>query len=72
MDEKAIELIRKRSKAQDIFIVWKCKVIQNWKYIICTNHRGFLYEVTYNGDKKEWYIDVYMKVDKWLEQIKPM
>lgn len=49
----------------DIFIVWKCKTIQNWKYILSTNRGdGRIYEATYNGDKHEWYLDVYEKKDK--------
>ena len=45
-----------------IFIVWKCKILQNWKYLISTTlPDGMYYEVTYNGDKKEWYLDAYKK-----------
>ena len=46
----------------DIFIVWKCKVLQNWKYLISTSvGDGMYYELTYNGDKREWYLDAYKK-----------
>lgn len=49
----------------DVFIVWKCKTIQNWKYLCATTlPDGKYFELTYNGDKKEWYVDVYQKVDK--------
>ena len=34
---------------EDVYIVWSSKVLQN------------NYEVTYNGDKYEMYIDVYKK-----------
>ncbi len=47
-----------------VFIVWKCKILQNWKYLISTTLRdGMYYEVTYNGDKKEWYLDAYKKFE---------
>lgn len=46
----------------EVFIVWKCKALQNWKYIISTDLcDGRLYELTYNGNSNEWYLDVYMK-----------
>ena len=47
-------------------IVWKCKTLQNWKYIISTVpliREGMMFELTYNGDKKEWYLDAYAKFD---------
>lgn len=48
----------------DAFVVWQCKVLQNWKFLISTTlHDGMYYEVTYNGDKKEWYIDAYKKFE---------
>ena len=55
--------IRAADKAP--YIVWKCKTIQNWKYLISTDlHDGMYYELTYNGDKQEWYLDAYKKVEK--------
>lgn len=46
------------------FIVWQCKVLQNWKFLISTTlHDGMYYEVTYNGDKNEWYLDAYKKFE---------
>lgn len=47
-----------------IYIVWKCKTLQNWKYLISsTLSDGMYYELTYNGDKKEWYLDAYKKFE---------
>ena len=47
-----------------VFIVWKCKTLQNWKYLLSsTIHDGMYYELTYNGDKKEWYLDAYKKFE---------
>ena len=46
----------------EVYIVWKCKALQNWKYMISTSlYDGMYYELTYNGDKKEWYLDAYKK-----------
>ena len=46
----------------DVFIVWFCKTLQNYKALISTTvPDGMYYEYTYNGDKKEAYLDVYKK-----------
>ena len=48
----------------EIYIVWKCKTLQNWKYLISsTLEDGMYYELTFNGDKKEWYFDAYSKTE---------
>ena len=48
----------------DVYIVWKCKTLQNWKYLLSsTLNDGMYYELTYNGDKKEWYLDAYKKFE---------
>ncbi len=45
-----------------VFTVWKCKTLQNWKYLLSsTIPDGMYYELTYNGDKHEWYLDAYKK-----------
>lgn len=71
MDNIAVNLVKdyiisKGDKVPNfkLFIVWKCKVLQNWKYLISsTIPDGIYYELTYNGDKKEWYLDAYKKFD---------
>ena len=46
----------------DVYIVWWSKTLQNWKALVSTNvSDGMYYEVTYNGDKQETYIDAYKK-----------
>lgn len=46
------------------YIVWKCKTLQNWKYLISSSLLdGMYYELTYNGDSKEWYLDAYKKFE---------
>lgn len=48
----------------EVFTVWKCKILQNWKYLISsTIPDGMYYEMTYNGDKDEWYLDAYKKFE---------
>lgn len=50
--------------AFEVFTVWKCKALQNWKFLLSTTlFDGMYYEVTYNGDKKEWYLDAYKKFE---------
>ena len=74
MDNKAIEIVRNYivehlDKSDnipdfDVFVVWKCKALQNWKYLLSsTLLDGMYYEMTYNGDKKEWYLDAYKKFE---------
>lgn len=46
----------------DVYIVWFSKTLQNWKALLSTTvSDGMYYEVTYNGDKKEAYLDAYKK-----------
>lgn len=48
----------------DVYIVWKAKILQNWKYLLSsTLLDGMYYELTYNGDKEEWYLDAYKKFE---------
>ena len=47
----------------EVYTVWKAKILQNWKYLISTSlPDGMYYEMTYDGDKERWYMDVYQKV----------
>ena len=46
----------------NVFVVWYCKTLQNHKALISTTvPDGMYYELTYNGDKGELYLDVYKK-----------
>lgn len=46
----------------DVFVVWMCKTLQNSKALLSTTlFDGMYYELTYNGDKKELYLDAYKK-----------
>ncbi len=74
MEYKAIEIVRAyieehldKSDARpefDVYTVWKCKTLQNWKFLISSSlNDGMYYEMTYNGDKREWYLDAYKKFE---------
>ena len=52
----------KKLTAEEVFSVWFSKTLQNWKALVSTTiSDGMYYEVTYNGDKKETYLDAYKK-----------
>ena len=60
------EHLDKSDKAEEFetYIVWKCKALQNWKFLISsTLPDGMYYELTFNGDKNEWYLDAYKKFE---------
>ena len=74
MDDKALKIVRDyiiehldKSAPEpkfELFIVWKAKALQNWKYLISsTLFDGMYYELTFNGDKREWYLDAYKKFE---------
>lgn len=47
-----------------VYCVWFCKTLQNAKAILSTSVRdGMIYEVTFNGDKQELYLDAYKKFE---------
>ena len=46
----------------DVYVVWYCKTLQNHKALLSTNvSDGMFYEMTYNGDKHQLYMDAYKK-----------
>lgn len=48
---------------KDIYVVWFCKTLQNWKALLSTTLiDDHYYEVTYDGDKKVMYLDDYKKL----------
>jgi hypothetical protein len=47
-----------------LYVVWFSKTLQHYKALISTTlPDGRYYEVTYNGDKFETYVDTYVKVN---------
>ena len=79
MQEKAKQIVFNYFKANmdktdnisftldNIYIVWFCKTLQNWKALVSTTiPDGIYYEVTYNGDTNETYVDVYEKCENFI------
>ena len=47
---------------EDVYIVWFCKTLQNWKALAGTHHSdGMYYEITFDGDKDCAYVYAYKK-----------
>ena len=74
MDQKAIDIVKDYVEKHldksdvkpefEVYTVWKSKVLQNWKYLLSTTlFDGMYYELTFNGDKNEWYLDAYKKFE---------
>lgn len=75
MDNTVIKLTRdyiisqlekdKINQEFEVYIVWKCKTLQNWKYLTAsTINDGKYYELTFDGNNKKWYFDEYLKVNQ--------
>lgn len=48
--------------ADDVYVVWSVKVLANWKALVSTDvEAGFYWEVTFNGNSGETYVDLYRK-----------
>jgi hypothetical protein len=46
----------------NVYIVWFCKTLQNWKALASTDvPDGVYYDITHDGDRKQTYVDVYKK-----------
>lgn len=48
----------------EVYVVWQCKALKNWKFLLSTSLLdGMYYELTYNGELGEWYLDAYKKFE---------
>lgn len=74
MNQKAINIVRNYiinhlDKSDEIpefnvYIVWQCYILGNIKWLISsTLLDGMYYEVTYNKQKDEFYLDAYKKFE---------
>ena len=54
----------KQISSDDVYVVWLTKTLQNNKALLSTTLLDSMYyELTYNGDKNELYIDVYKRLE---------
>lgn len=56
--------IQQKIDLSNVYVVWSCKTLQNYKALLSTSvyGDGIYVEFTYNGDKQEPYMDVYHKI----------
>lgn len=48
----------------EVYVVWFCYILGGWKALVSTARaNGLYYEVTFNKEKQELYLDVYQKED---------
>lgn len=60
----------KQISENDVFIVWMCKTLQNSKALASTTlFDGMYYELTYNGNTKELYVDAYKKWENFALKV---
>ena len=60
-----------RASDDDVYCVWLVKALQNSKGLFSTRFPdGMYYEVTYNGDKDELYVDCYKKWENFCVQMR--
>ena len=51
---------------EDVYVVWFCKTLQNWKALVSTTvPDGIYYEITHDGDRQQMYVDVYKKWENY-------
>ena len=57
----------------DVYVVMYCKTLQNHKVLLSTTvPDGMYYEITYNGDKREAYLDAYKKWENKCIHVSPV
>ena len=50
----------------EVYVVWFTKTLKNWKCMLSTTlPDGMYYEITYNGEARETYVDAYKKWDNF-------
>ncbi|MBK5239174.1 MAG: hypothetical protein JJE28_08740 [Actinomycetales bacterium] len=58
------EIVGPIISADNVYVVWFSKTLQNWKALLSTTiDDGVYYELTYNGADGVTYLDAYVKVE---------
>lgn len=48
----------------EVYIVWQCYILGNWKCLVSsTLPDGMYYEVTYNSEEDDIYLDAYKRLE---------
>lgn len=59
---KYADLVGLEIDISNLYVVWKCKILEHAKCLIASDLLDDRYfEVTYNGKRKEFYVDSYVK-----------
>lgn len=54
------------TEVKNLFIVWSCYILGNRKFLVGMKNSNTYFEVTYNKNEDEWYVDEYTKVNNRL------
>ena len=61
---------QKQITKDDVFIVWMCKTLKNSKAMASTTlFDGMYYELTFNGNTNELYVDAYKKWENFAVKV---
>jgi hypothetical protein len=61
------QMLEVGASAFEVYVVWACKILQNWKGMLATTlPDGTYYEITYDGEKRRWYLDEYRKYENTI------
>lgn len=61
-----VEQMDEMPSPDEFYITWFSKTLQNWKALVSTDlEPGLYWEITYNGNKQESYVDFYQKIDNF-------
>lgn len=65
MEEKVIKLVKSFLQNDEVklFVVWSCYILGNRKFLVGQANSPLYFEVTYNNNREEWYIDTYTKLE---------